>query len=66
MTTDARLRFWLAPYAKAGDLYWLDKVSLEKVTPVTAAAEVQPIGLGSVAGKVHLLKHCLHVPYLAY
>lgn len=26
--TDARLRFWLAPYAQAGDRYWIDDVRL--------------------------------------
>ena len=30
---DARLRFWLSPYAQAGDQYFLDDVDLEEVEP---------------------------------
>lgn len=29
--TDGRLRFWLAPYARPGDSYWFDAVSLVQV-----------------------------------
>ena len=34
--TDGRLQFWLIPFAKAGDIYYIDNVRLEKVstTPV--------------------------------
>jgi hypothetical protein len=35
---DGRLRFWLAPFAQPGDLYWIDDVRLEKVQDVAAAA----------------------------
>lgn len=31
--TDARLRFWLAPYDSNGDKYWIDNVVLVKVDP---------------------------------
>ncbi len=30
---DARLRFWFSPYAKAGDQYFIDDVSLEETEP---------------------------------
>jgi hypothetical protein len=36
-TTDARLRFWMAPFAQPGDRYLLDAVSLVKLDRVTAA-----------------------------
>jgi len=36
--TDARLRFWLAPYDANGDLYFIDGVKLE-LLPVTGAEE---------------------------
>jgi hypothetical protein len=29
--TDGRLRFWLAPFATAGDTYNIDNVRLEKI-----------------------------------
>ncbi|MEK9136516.1 MAG: carbohydrate binding domain-containing protein, partial [Bacteroidota bacterium] len=29
--SDARLRFWLAPFAAAGDMYFIDNVVLEKI-----------------------------------
>lgn len=49
-TTDTRLRFWLAPFAKAGDQYWIDDVSLIKLPPqITAAAQS---GSGLIAGRV--------------
>ncbi|MEM7331079.1 MAG: carbohydrate binding domain-containing protein [Chloroflexota bacterium] len=28
---NARLRFWLAPYAESGDIYWIDNVVLEQL-----------------------------------
>ena len=31
--TDARLRFWMAPYDAAGDYYYFDNVVLEDLTP---------------------------------
>jgi len=37
--TDARLRFWLAPFAQPGDQYWIDAVSLVKLTGPAAVAE---------------------------
>jgi hypothetical protein len=36
---DARLRFWLAPFAQAGDLYWIDAVSLVKLDGTNAALQ---------------------------
>jgi Tol biopolymer transport system component len=45
---DGRLRFWFGPYARAGDVYWIDNVVLEKA-PVTAAASG---ATGSVTGQV--------------
>lgn len=35
---DGRLRFWLAPFAKAGDVYWIDDVRLQKVEDSAAAS----------------------------
>jgi Tol biopolymer transport system component len=47
---DGRLRFWFGPYARAGDVYWIDNVVLEKVpTTVVAAASA---ATGSVTGQV--------------
>lgn len=37
---DARLRFWLAPHAKAGDVYWIDQVSL---VPAGDAPPITPL-----------------------
>jgi hypothetical protein len=31
-TADGRLRFWLAPYAAAGNVYWFDNIYLLKIT----------------------------------
>ncbi len=41
--TDARLRFWLAPYAQAGDLYWIDDVRLTEVGGSSPTATPTPI-----------------------
>jgi len=38
---NARLRFWLAPFAQAGDMYWIDGVSLVKVGESASAASLQ-------------------------
>ncbi|MDD5687225.1 MAG: carbohydrate binding domain-containing protein [Elusimicrobia bacterium] len=35
VVTDARLMFWYAPYAVAGDVYYIDDVHLETVPPDT-------------------------------
>ncbi|MCB0185394.1 MAG: carbohydrate binding domain-containing protein, partial [Caldilineaceae bacterium] len=53
-TTDTRLRFWLAPYAQAGDVYWIDDVVLTKVT--TAGAQNTPAvsSYGTVTGTAQL------------
>jgi hypothetical protein len=51
-TSDTRLRFWLTALAKPGDVYWLDEVSLVKVTPTAAAADAPLLATGSVAGLV--------------
>jgi hypothetical protein len=40
------------PFAQAGDVYWIDEVSLTKVTPTAAAADAPPLVSGSVAGRV--------------
>lgn len=37
---NARLRFWLAPFTQAGDLYWIDAVSLVKVSDLVTAQEL--------------------------
>jgi hypothetical protein len=34
-TTNTRLRFWFAPFDAANDLFWIDAVRLEKVSPST-------------------------------
>ncbi|MCB0121637.1 MAG: carbohydrate binding domain-containing protein, partial [Caldilineaceae bacterium] len=39
VVNDARLRFWLAPFAQAGDVYWIDAVSLVKVDGTTASMQ---------------------------
>lgn len=48
---DGRLRFWLAPFAQAGDAYWIDDVRLEKVEGVAASgangAVLRPTRLAS-------------------
>jgi len=37
---NARLRFWLAPFTQAGDVYWIDAISLVKIADdVTAQAQ---------------------------
>ncbi len=36
--SDARLRFWLAPYDTAADVYWIDGVSLTEVYPTPSTA----------------------------
>ena len=40
---DARLRFWLAPFAEAGDSYSIDQVVLVKNPPVINAAGIDTI-----------------------
>ncbi len=46
-TSDARLRFWLAPFAQAGDVYWIDAVSLVQLgnmaTSVEESTESPPV-----------------------
>lgn len=51
---DARLRFWLVPFAKPGDHYAIDSVVLEQVEPTVAAAQSTPTGTGALTGRVQL------------
>lgn len=46
---DARLRFWLAPWAQAGDTYWIDGISLVKVG-VAAASDAPAEPSSSLIG----------------
>ena len=48
--TDGRLRFWMAPYDAAGDVYWIDNVQLEKASvPANLPADVVSLNGGAVA-----------------
>jgi hypothetical protein len=52
--SDGRLRFWFAPYDANGDVFYLDKVTLQKVTAavpptITAHPQSQSVTLGSPA-----------------
>jgi regulation of enolase protein 1 (concanavalin A-like superfamily) len=48
--SDARLRFWLAPYDATGDFYYIDNVILQKTgTPPSIAS--QPSGTAVLAGQ---------------
>ncbi|MBZ0175724.1 MAG: carbohydrate binding domain-containing protein, partial [Candidatus Methanoperedens sp.] len=51
--TDGRLQFWLVPFAKAGDTYYIDNVRLEKVstTPVLPGIVTHPAGQTVVTGQ---------------
>ena len=50
--TDGRLQFWLVPFGKAGDIYYIDNVRLEKVTaPVLPVITTHPAGQTIVAGQ---------------
>ncbi|HRW03583.1 MAG TPA: DUF4331 family protein [Caldilineaceae bacterium] len=40
---NARLRFWLAPFAKEGDEYWIDNVSLVKVDGAVSATKMSEV-----------------------
>jgi hypothetical protein len=42
---DARLRMWFAPFAQAGDQYWIDAVSLVNMADVD---EGEPVGTAAV------------------
>lgn len=43
---DARLRLWFSPFARAGDTYWIDNISIVEVGAVTAAnAALHPTDL---------------------
>lgn len=46
---DARLRIWLAPFAQAGDQYWLDDVSLVKQADFTDDAPANPTAVITTA-----------------
>ncbi len=47
---DGRLRFWMAPYDAAGDVYWIDNVQLEKASvPANLPADVVNLNGGAVA-----------------
>jgi arylsulfatase A-like enzyme len=51
-TTDTRLRLWLAPYAKAGDLYRFDAIVLEELATSTGQpAEGNQLFLPVVQGE---------------
>ncbi|MEZ4619446.1 MAG: alpha-1,6-glucosidase domain-containing protein [Caldilineaceae bacterium] len=79
MVEDGRLRFWLAPYAKAGDVYIIDHVSLQEKgtamafdTEATAAASVSSVLViddeaGLLAGGVAVdeLDQQLFIPFVA-
>lgn len=39
---NGRLQFWLAPYAKAGDQYWIDQVQLVKASEVAGTTPPNP------------------------
>ncbi|MDH3252557.1 MAG: carbohydrate binding domain-containing protein [Ignavibacteria bacterium] len=45
---DARLQFWLVPYAAAADEFWIDDVTLSMVGGVTSVAEGKGIPEGFV------------------
>jgi lysophospholipase L1-like esterase len=51
--TDTRIRFWFAPYAQAGDRYYLDNIVLEKVTAGSSAPVItsQPFSQTVAAGQ---------------
>jgi len=48
--TDTRIRFWFAPYAQAGDQYYLDNVVLEKVTTGSSAPTITSHPFSQVVG----------------
>ena len=50
---DGRLQFWLAPYAAAGDIYYIDDVQLEKVssTPISPAITMHPLSQTVASGQ---------------
>ena len=52
--TDACLQFYLYPYAKVGDIYYIDDVRLEKVssTPVAPAITTHPAAQTVTSGQV--------------
>ncbi|VVB54878.1 Laccase [uncultured archaeon] len=51
--TDGRLQFWLVPFAKAGDTYYIDNVRLEKVStaPVLPGIVAHPASQTVVTGQ---------------
>ena len=51
--TDGRLQFYLVPFAKAGDIYYIDNVRLEKVstTPVLPGIVTHPASQTVVTGQ---------------
>lgn len=51
---DARLRFWLAPYAQTGDEYWIDDVVLEKLS-AGAANSPSPLPEPEAVGSTPVL-----------
>lgn len=36
---NARLRFWLAPFARVDDVYWIDAVSIVKITGASSISK---------------------------
>jgi hypothetical protein len=53
-TTDTRLRFWLAPYDAAKEIYWFDDVRLERLAPAVTSADQHsgPPAAGAVLAPV--------------
>lgn len=41
--SDARLRFWMAPYDAAGDVYWIDQIRLEKAAEAQSVTGANPL-----------------------
>ena len=39
LVTDGRLRFWLAPFGQPGDEYWIDAISLVKLSNAVTTAD---------------------------
>ena len=52
--TNTRLQFWLAPFAQAGDIYYIDDIRLEKIIApslpiITTHPESQTVMVGQIA-----------------
>jgi Tol biopolymer transport system component len=51
IVANGRLRFWFGPFARNGDNYFIDAVSLQKLPATTAATT--SAGVASLSGQVH-------------